>query len=125
MEQAAAPTDRSKAVILHARSIEHRGRYPGPPDQPRAETASACPARFGDEVRPLAVRVRDDWSPRDVAVPLMHDRGADMHRAYDAKSASVYLIRPDGYLAWRADWADRHALLEFLGTACFRRSEGR
>jgi hypothetical protein len=76
-------------------------------------------------VRPLAVRVRDDWSPRDVAVPLMHDRGADMHRAYDAELASVYLIRPDGYLALRADWADRHALLEFLGTRLIRRSEGR
>jgi hypothetical protein len=43
-----------------------------------------------------------------VAVPLVHDGGAVMHRAYDAESASVYLIRPDGYLAFRADWADRH-----------------
>ena len=89
------------------------------------ERAAAPTDRFGDEVRPLAVRVRDDWSPRDVAVPLMHDRGADMHRAYDAELASVYLIRPDGYLALRADWADRHALLEFLGTRLIRRSEGR
>ena len=36
--------------------------------------------------------------------------------AYDAERASVYLIRPDGYLAFRADWADRHVLLEFLET---------
>ena len=39
-----------------------------------------------------------------------------MHRAYDAEPPSVYLIRPDGYLAFRADWADRHVLLEFLET---------
>ena len=44
-----------------------------------------------------------------------------MHRAYDARLASVYLIRPDGYLAWRADWADRNALLEFLGTCLIGR----
>ena len=96
-------------------------RRPCPPAGEVADLAAALDARFGDEVRPLAVRVRDDWSPGDVAVPLVHDGGADMHRAYDAKLASVYLIRPDGYLAWRADWADRNALLEFLGTCLIGR----
>jgi hypothetical protein len=39
-----------------------------------------------------------------------------MHCAYDAGLASVHLIRPDGYLAFRSDWTDRHVLLEFLET---------
>ena len=33
----------------------------------------------------------------------------------------AYLIRPDGYLAFRADWTDRHVLLEFLETYLIRR----
>ena len=44
-----------------------------------------------------------------------------MHRAYDADQPSVYLIRPDGYLAFRADWTDSHVLLEFLETYLIRR----
>jgi hypothetical protein len=48
-----------------------------------------------------------------------------MHRAYGAEPASVYLIRPDGYLAFRADWPDRHALLEFLGTYLTARTRTR
>jgi hypothetical protein len=45
-----------------------------------------------------------------------------MHYAYDAELASVYLIRPDGYLAFRSDWADRHVLLEFLESYLIRSS---
>ena len=57
---------------------------------------------------------------RDVAIPLVHDDDGEMHSAYDAERPSVYLIRPDGYLAFRADWADRHVLLEFLETYLIR-----
>src|SRR4051794_775641 len=96
-------------------------RTPSPAAGEVADLARALDARFGDEVRPLAIRVRADWRPGDVAVPLLHDGGAEVHRAYDAESASVYLIRPDGYLAFRADWADRRALMEFLETYLIRR----
>ena len=65
--------------------------------------------------------MRDDWSRGDVAAPLVHDENGEMHRAYDAERPSVYLIRPDGYLAFRADWTDRHVLLEFLETYLIRR----
>ncbi len=91
-------------------------RTPSPPAAEAAGLARALRARFGDEIHPLAVRLRDDWTPEDLAVPLVHDRAGEMHRAYDAEPASVYLIRPDGYLAFRADWADRLVLLEFLET---------
>jgi len=96
------------AVLLQGR------RTPSPPAAEVVELADALQARFGDEVRPFAVRVREDWSPRDLAVPLVHDTDGEMHDAYDAERASVYLIRPDGYLGFRADWTDRHLLLEFL-----------
>jgi 2-polyprenyl-6-methoxyphenol hydroxylase-like FAD-dependent oxidoreductase len=96
-------------------------RTPSPPAREAANLGRALTARFGDEVRPLAVRVSDDWTPGNVAVPLVHDRGGEMHRAYSAQPASVYLIRPDGYLGFRADWPDRHVLLEFLETYLIRR----
>jgi hypothetical protein len=96
-------------------------RTPSPAASEVADLARALDARFGDEVRPLAVRVRDDWRPGDVVAPLVHDDNGEMHRAYDAEAASVYLIRPDGYLAFRADWTDRHVLLEFLETYLIRR----
>jgi 2-polyprenyl-6-methoxyphenol hydroxylase-like FAD-dependent oxidoreductase len=96
-------------------------RTPPPAAGEVADLARALDARFGDEVRPLAVRVRDDWRPGDVVAPLVHDDNGEMHRAYDAEAASVYLIRPDGYLAFRADWTDRHVLLEFLETYLIRR----
>ena len=46
----------------------------------------------------------------------MHDVDGEMHHAYDAELASVYLVRPDGYVGFRADWAARHLVLEFLET---------
>ena len=96
-------------------------RTPSPPAVEVADLTRALDARFGDDVRALAVRGRDDWSARDVAASLVHDDNGEMHRAYDAERPSVYLIRPDGYLAFRADWADRHLLLEFLETYLIRR----
>jgi hypothetical protein len=89
---------------------------PSPPAGEVAALGRALQVRFGEEVHPLAVRLREDWSASDVSVPLVHDTGGEMHRAYDAEEASVYLIRPDGYLGFRADWADRRVLVEFLET---------
>jgi NADPH-dependent 2,4-dienoyl-CoA reductase/sulfur reductase-like enzyme len=43
------------------------------------------------------------------AGPIGLTLGAELRRL-----GSVYLIRPDGYVGVRADWADRHALGEFL-----------
>jgi FAD binding domain len=96
-------------------------RTPSPPATEVAALARTIDVRVGDEVRPLAVRRRDDWTRGDIGVPLVHDRGGEMHHTYDAEPASVYLIRPDGYLGFSSDWADRHMLLEFLETYLVRR----
>jgi 2-polyprenyl-6-methoxyphenol hydroxylase-like FAD-dependent oxidoreductase len=103
------------AVLLQGK------RTPSPPAAEAAELADVLDARFGDEVRLIAVRMRQDWSPRDLAVPLVHDTDGEMHDAYDAERAAVYLIRPDGYLGFRADWTDRQLLLEFLDRYLIRR----
>jgi 2-polyprenyl-6-methoxyphenol hydroxylase-like FAD-dependent oxidoreductase len=91
-------------------------RTPSPPVSEAAELVRAVQDGFGDEVRPLAVGLRDDWSAASVTFPVVHDGDGEMHDAYRAERASVVLIRPDGYLAFRTGWADRHGLLEFLDT---------
>jgi 2-polyprenyl-6-methoxyphenol hydroxylase-like FAD-dependent oxidoreductase len=106
----------------HTALVLQGEREPSPPVAEVAALAQALHAGFGDEVRPLAVGLEDGWSPD---LPLVRDRGGEMHRAYGAEPASVYLIRPDGYLAFRADWPDRHALLEFLGTYLTARTRTR
>jgi hypothetical protein len=105
----------------HTVAVLQGHRTPSPGGREVASLARALDARFGYEVRPLVVRVRDDWRPGDVAASLVHDSNGEMHRAYDAEGPSVYLIRPDGYLGFRADWTERHVLLEFLETYLIRR----
>jgi hypothetical protein len=72
------------------------------PRRRRRSSFEHSKTRFGDEIRPIAVRLRDDWSRRDLAVPLMHHVDGEMHQPYDADQASVYLVRPDGYVGFRA-----------------------
>jgi hypothetical protein len=81
---------RHTAVLLQGE------RVPSPPAAEAAEFVRTLQTRFGDEVRPVAVRVRNDWSSRDLVVPILHDMDGEMHHAYDAEQASVYLVRPDG-----------------------------
>jgi 2-polyprenyl-6-methoxyphenol hydroxylase-like FAD-dependent oxidoreductase len=95
-------------VLLQGQQI------PSPPAAEVAELVRSVHERFGEEVRPLAVRLRDDWRDPELGIPLFHDAGGGMHDAYDAELPAVYLIRPDGYLAFRADWPDRYVLLDYL-----------
>jgi len=45
---------------------------------------------------------------------LLDPRG-ELHRAFGARSECLYLIRPDGYVAFRSQPASGETLLEFLG----------
>lgn len=46
---------------------------------------------------------------------LILDPRGELHRAFGARSESLYLIRPDGYVAFRSQPASGETLLEFLG----------
>jgi hypothetical protein len=82
-------------------------------------------ATFGGSARPLP---GDHAPPAPHLEPVPEGRPVRLYElirhpahTYSAQPASVYLIRPDGYLGFRADWPDRHALLEFLETYLIRR----
>ncbi|PWW24216.1 2-polyprenyl-6-methoxyphenol hydroxylase-like FAD-dependent oxidoreductase [Geodermatophilus normandii] len=80
-----------------------------------AETARRVRAALGDDVRTCVV-VPGDRRPTgldDVAVFLDPDR--DAHRRYAATAESLYLVRPDGYIAFRSQPATARPVLDHLG----------
>jgi hypothetical protein len=80
------------------------------------ETARRVRAALGDDVRTCVV-VPDDRRPRalgDVGVFLDPDR--DAHHRYAATAESLYLVRPDGYVAFRGQPADARPLLDYVSS---------
>jgi 2-polyprenyl-6-methoxyphenol hydroxylase-like FAD-dependent oxidoreductase len=72
-----------------------------------AGIAASVTARHGSLVRSLAV------SP--AAIPgALHDADGTLHRRYGAGPDQLFLIRPDGYVAFRATPAALDPLLDFL-----------
>jgi 2-polyprenyl-6-methoxyphenol hydroxylase-like FAD-dependent oxidoreductase len=69
---------------------------------------------FEDELHFIAVRLRDTWKPTTFDFCLVEDVADEMHLAYDAETPTVYVIRPDNYIAFRSDWGNRTALIPFL-----------
>jgi hypothetical protein len=82
-----------------------------------AATARAVGAALGDDVRTWIV-VPGDRRPDgldDVDVFLDPDR--DAHHHYAATAESLYLVRPDGYIAFRSQPAAARPVLDHLGSA--------
>ena len=77
--------------------------------------ANAVAYRFGALVEPLLVI--PDAVPGAIVPATMrvrHDRELALHRRYAATSESLYLVRPDGYVSFRALPADAEHLLAHL-----------
>ena len=54
--------------------------------------------------RPAALRARN----------VVLDAEGLIHQRYGARSESVYLVRPDGYVGFRSQPADREGLMAYL-----------
>lgn len=71
--------------------------------------------RLGDDVQGFVVvpmGTRPEALAEDIAV--LFDTDGEMHRRFGARSESVYLIRPDGYVGYRSQPADEHRLSAYL-----------
>jgi hypothetical protein len=79
-----------------------------------AATASQVRAALGDDVHVHVVVPADRRPPEldDVGVLLDPDR--DAHRRYAAAAESLYLVRPDGYVAFRSQPATARPVLDHL-----------
>ena len=77
--------------------------------------ANAVKHRFGTLVEPLLVL--PDAVPGAVVpatMRVLHDPELALHRRYAATAESLYLVRPDGYVSFRALPADEEHLLAHL-----------
>jgi 2-polyprenyl-6-methoxyphenol hydroxylase-like FAD-dependent oxidoreductase len=82
-----------------------------------AGIADAVQVRWGGLVRPVIV-VYGDQVPRELerfTDRAWLDGEGKLHARFGAGSECLYLIRPDGYVGFRAQPADQGALEKFLG----------
>lgn len=89
------------------------------PGEPRAlgHLARSVRARYGERVRTFVVTAHTD-APATPAWdgPVIEDPAGALHRRFGARSACVYLVRPDGYVAYRSQPADEEKLLAYLAS---------
>ena len=78
--------------------------------QPWTEAATAMAQNYGDLIRVARVAVTPDRSDDAAA----YDPDLIAHRRYGVEQGGLYLIRPDGYVAFRATPPDPEALLHYL-----------
>ncbi|MBN8613749.1 MAG: FAD-dependent monooxygenase [Deltaproteobacteria bacterium] len=74
-------------------------------------------AKFGHSVDAWVVtpqRARPEDLLTDV--PVLLDPDGELEKRYAASTECLYVIRPDGYIGYRSQPADRESLLEYLGT---------
>jgi 2-polyprenyl-6-methoxyphenol hydroxylase-like FAD-dependent oxidoreductase len=68
-------------------------------------------ARYGDAVAPhLVVPFASAPAAARWDGPTLRDGGGDVHKRYGARSECVYVVRPDGYVGYRAQPADGEKL---------------
>ena len=77
-------------------------------DDPSSAALQTQLCRYDKHVRLLRVCRTPDGEG------AIYDPANLLHRAYAAKQGSLYLIRPDGYIAFRSKQGDEKALQEYL-----------
>jgi 2-polyprenyl-6-methoxyphenol hydroxylase-like FAD-dependent oxidoreductase len=74
-----------------------------------SELAREVTARYGELVRPVVLRLANAQPPRGE----VDDRGK-AHERYGADPGAIYLVRPDGYIAFRGAETDTEVLRSTL-----------
>lgn len=71
--------------------------------------------RLGDGLKAFVV-VPTSTRPEGLAAetPVLFDTEGEMHRRFGARSECLYLVRPDGYVAYRCQPADEHRFSAYL-----------
>jgi len=89
------------------------------PDGYRAlgHLARAVRASYGDRIRVFVVTPHAEApSPLDWDGAVVPDPAGALHRRFGARAECLYLVRPDGYVAYRSQPADEEKLLAYLAT---------
>ncbi len=80
-----------------------------------AQIIAQAQNRLGDGVKAFVV-VPAPTRPEGLApeIPVLCDADGEMHRRFGARSECLYLVRPDGYVAYRCQPADEHRFSAYL-----------
>ncbi len=80
-----------------------------------AALADEINTRYGQQIISYLIAAGDE-TPLDIAsrVPILFDPELALHQRYGAASECLYLIRPDGYIAFRSSPADAASLHDYL-----------
>ena len=93
------------------------GSRPGPDEMAElVRIVDAVGERYGDLIELHLVFAGERPPGAPVVASTHHDRDARMHAAFGAARAALVLVRPDGYVAFRNQPADRTAILDYLTT---------
>jgi hypothetical protein len=80
-----------------------------------AEMVDSLAARFPQQVTAYCI-VAPEAQPHDLErFPLLTDSEGAFRAAYGASRPALYLVRPDGHVAYRASPVRREALERYLG----------
>ena len=79
-----------------------------------AATARQVGAVLGDDVRAYVVVPTERRPPGLDGVDVLLDPDRDAHQRYGATAESLYLVRPDGYIAFRSQPAEAPPVLDHL-----------
>ncbi len=79
-----------------------------------AGTARQVGAALGDDVRAYVVVPAERRPPGLDGVSVVLDPDRDAHHRYGAAAESLYLVRPDGYIAFRGQPAEARPVLDHL-----------
>jgi 2-polyprenyl-6-methoxyphenol hydroxylase-like FAD-dependent oxidoreductase len=85
-------------------SLDRSAKPPGSDTAARglADLAAALRVRYGDRVEVYGITTPGGAAVTVEGVPVVEDTAGEFRRGYDVKGMSAYLVRPDGYVGYRA-----------------------
>ncbi|HJU04536.1 MAG TPA: FAD-dependent monooxygenase, partial [Nitrospiraceae bacterium] len=92
--------------------------YAGPVERDHirlfGEIAASVQARVGEHIRSYVIVDANANPSAFGGLPVLHDADGAFRRIYDTAQTSAYLIRPDGYIAYRAFPVRSDSLISYL-----------
>jgi 2-polyprenyl-6-methoxyphenol hydroxylase-like FAD-dependent oxidoreductase len=99
----------------HHHLLVFEGAHSEPTWERLGSVERAVGQSYGDWIRVHRVRVATPTSRREAdPESLILDPQGDLHHRYGAGAACLYLVRPDGYIGYRAQPPHEHGLLDYL-----------
>ncbi|MBE9063157.1 FAD-dependent monooxygenase [cf. Phormidesmis sp. LEGE 11477] len=77
------------------------------------EISLAIQQRYGSLINTFLVTAQGNVMESNESLSILHDKVGALHQRYGARSNCLYLIRPDGYIGFRAQPATLESLMSY------------